>query len=105
MDVKRMELNELVRQIGSGIAFSTEDSVGASIKQAWDELYHFYFRATGLDIKSEADIRGFHSALDYVEQIGCLDRMCTFALHLYKSEYQVLVGKRKAARTFSALAV
>jgi hypothetical protein len=103
INVKRTALNEVIRQVGSGTSFASNDSVSDSIKNTWDELYTMYYRMTGLDIKTEADNGGYHSALDYVERVGCLEKLCLIANNMYRGDYTTLVGKVKALEILHSL--
>lgn len=103
MNNKRVVLNGLVRQIGSGIAFANSETVSEGIKQAWDDLYFYYYNTTGLDIKAEADNRGYKSALDFVERTGCLDKLCEIAVKIYRNDFTTLAGKHKTEAVISAL--
>lgn len=100
---KRSALNTVIRRIGAGMAFASDGVVSQHIKDTWDELYYFYHITTGLDIKEEADRRGYESALDFVERAGCLDKLCEIAVKNYQRELRILLGKKFTNTLVTAL--
>jgi hypothetical protein len=91
---KRQALNELVRTVGRGIAFAQGCNCGEATKSSWDFLYSYFALCTRKDVKAEADALKIPSALDYVESIGELERLCRLAFCLYGTEdFTTLIGK------------